>query len=77
MDNTTTRAIRTLVSPYDNIRQEVSELKTLVVALKEEVEFNRACTINLLKALSPIFPSIDTFDHEVFRGIRRDTTDCK
>lgn len=66
------RAIQTPVSVYAAIRQDVADLKDLVVDLKAESDYNRQCIITLMKALAPIFPTIDTFDNGHFRGIRKE-----
>jgi hypothetical protein len=74
---TTARPIRTPVSTYGALHQDVAELKKMFAEFKKDSEFNRSCLMTLIKQLSPIFPTIDTFNNEVFRGIRREIIDGK
>ncbi|CEP16797.1 hypothetical protein [Parasitella parasitica] len=69
---TTTRPIRTPVSAYGALNQDVAQLKEMFAEFKKDAEFNRACLMSLIKQLSPVFPTLDTFDNEIFRGVRKE-----
>ncbi|CEP19621.1 hypothetical protein [Parasitella parasitica] len=63
---TTTRPIRSPVSAYGALNQDVAQLKEMFAEFKKDAEFNRACL------MSPVFPTLDTFDNEIFRGVRKE-----
>ncbi|CEP09478.1 hypothetical protein [Parasitella parasitica] len=69
---TTKRPIRTPVSAYRALNQDVAQLKEMFAEFKKDAEFNRACLMSLIKQLSPVFLTLDTFDNEIFSGVRKE-----
>ncbi|CEP10239.1 hypothetical protein [Parasitella parasitica] len=74
---TTTKPIRTLVSAYSALNQDVAQLKEMFAEFKKDAEFNRACLMSLIEQLSPVFPTLHTFDNEIFLGVRKEIVAVK